>query len=757
MDYEKFLESKTIRFVNHGIEVSDADVHPLLFPFQRDIARWALRKGRAAVFADTGLGKTFIQLEWARLLNERVLIIAPLSVARQTIREAGKIGVHVEYVRHGSDISGDGKIWITNYEVIEHFDPSMFGGVVLDESSILKSLDGVTRRKLTDMFRDTKFRLCCTATPAPNDRTEIGNHAEFLGIMKQSEMLACFFIHANLVIEEEIGGRMMRKKLGNANGQEWRLKWNARESFYRWMSSWAMSIRTPSDLGYDDDGFILPPLNVRPVWFDSEVKTDGKLFFDGLGGLRGRGEVRKSVIADRVSLVADLVNSTPGQWIVWVGLNSESAAVARAILGSVEIVGADSPEKKAESIEGFQDGKTRVMVTKSSIAGFGMNFQNAANMVFVGMNDSWEMYYQSIRRCWRFGQKKPVNVYVVLAHAEQEIYQNVMQKEAVARAMSAELIAAVRKHEEEELGKETVSTFDYEEKTVNGEAFTAMLGDSCKRLPEIADESIHLSVYSPPFADLYTYSASEMDLGNSRTWDVFFEHYGFIIRDLLRVTMSGRLTCVHVADIPAMQMKDGYIGLRDFPGAVVSAYIAGGWTFYGRAIVAKNPQAQAIRTKAKALLFTQLRKDSSDSRPAILDQILIFKKPGDTAVPIRPVENGEMNNETWIDWAGGIWLGIHESDTLQYRTDRDADSEKHICPLQLGTIERCIKLYSNPGETVLSPFMGIGSEVYQAIKFGRKGIGIELKDSYFNVAVRNIRQAEAEIGHGLLFSGDDVQ
>lgn len=326
-----------------------------------------------------------------------------------------------------------------------------------------------------------------------------------------------------------------------------------------------------------------------------------------------------------------------------------------------------------------------------------------------------------------------------------------MQKEAVARAMSADLISAVQKYEEGELGKKIISTFNYEEKIIEGKSFKAMLGDSCKLLSGIQGESIHLSIYSPPFADLYTYSASEMDLGNSRTWDIFFEHYGFIIQELLRVTMAGRLTCVHTADIPAMQMKDGYIGLRDFPGAVVRAYIAGGWTFYGRAIVAKNPQAQAIRTKAKALLFTQLRKDSSDSRPAILDQILIFKKPGDTMIPIRPVENKEMDNETWIDWAGGIWTGIHESDTLQYRSDRDADSEKHICPLQLGTIERCIKLYSNPGETVLSPFMGIGSEIYQAIKFGRKGIGIELKDSYFNVAVRNIRQAEAEIGHGLLF------
>ena len=287
-----------------------------------------------------------------------------------------------------------------------------------------------------------------------------------------------------------------------------------------------------------------------------------------------------------------------------------------------------------------------------------------------------------------------------------------------------------------------IDKFDYKERIVRGEKYTAMLGDSCQRLKEIDENSVHLSVYSPPFADLYTYSASQMDLGNSRNWSEFFAHYAFIIRELLRVTKPGRLTCVHTSDIPAMGIKDGYIGMRDFPGAVITAYEKEGWVFVGRAIVGKNPQAQAIRTKAQALLFATLKKDSSDSRPAILDQILIFKKDGDNETPIRPVENGEMNNETWIDWASGIWLGIHESDTLQYTTARAADDEKHICPLQLGTIERCIKLYSNPGETVLTPFMGIGSEAYQAIRFGRKAIGIELKESYFKIAAQNLADAE---------------
>lgn len=288
--------------------------------------------------------------------------------------------------------------------------------------------------------------------------------------------------------------------------------------------------------------------------------------------------------------------------------------------------------------------------------------------------------------------------------------------------------------------------------SVIGANFTAIHGDSCEQLPQIGESSVDLSVYSPPFADLYTYTNSEHDLGNSKDWGEFFSHYAFIIRELLRVTKPGRLTCVHSSDIPAMEVKDGYIGMKDFPGEVIRAYEREGWIFVGRAFIQKNPQAQAIRVKSKALLFAQLRKDSSHSRPAIIDQVLIFKKPGECEVAIRPVENGDMDNETWINWAHGIWFGIQESDVLRYAPARDADDEKHICPLQLGVIERCIKLYSNPGELVLSPFMGIGSEIYQAVRFGRKGIGIELKESYFRIAVQNCQYAESHFIGQDLFS-----
>lgn len=750
MDYQEFLANKKRVVHPVGREVLSSDVHSLLFEFQRDIVIWAVKMGRCAVFADTGLGKTFIQLEWARLIGGNVLIFAPLSVARQTIREGKKIGADVHYVRNKSEMT-DG-ISITNYENIDGFDGVSVNAVVLDESSILKAIDGKTRRKLIRYFTRIPYRLCCTATPAPNDYTELGNHAEFLGVCSTSEMLATYFVNANKTTETVAdSGIIVRKKHSNKSGTQWRLRYHAQHDYFRWLSSWAMAIRKPSDLGYDDNGFKLPGLNIQPVIVDAKYVPVDELFFSGLKGVGQRAKVRSQTADKKLAALSGIIDDK-SQWLVWCGLDKESSIVSRSIQDAVEVKGSDSPEHKAKSFEDFQDKNVRVLVTKPKIGGFGMNFQNCHNVVFFGLNDSWESFYQCIRRCYRFGQKKAVNVYVVISDIEIQIYENIQRKAAMSERMMNGLIEQVRTYELAELGKlgEAV-TSEYSEQTVKGERFTAMMGDSCERLKEIPDSSVDLSVYSPPFADLYTYSATDRDLGNSKDWSEFLEHYGFIIRELLRVTSDGRLSCVHTSDIPAMQMKDGYIGVRDFPGAVIRAHEQNGWIFHGRAIVTKNPQAQAIRTKAKALLFTQLRKDSSHSRPALLDHILIFKKPGLSQVSVHPVANGEIDNEKWIDWAGGIWTGISESDTLQYTTARDKDDEKHICPLQLGTIERCLKLYSNPGEHVLTPFGGIGSEAYQAIRFGRKATLIELKPSYFRVAVQNLKGIESQVGHDDLF------
>ena len=753
MSYSEFLESKQRRTASTGIDIDPSEINPILFPFQRDVLRWALKKGNAAVFADTGLGKTFIQLEWARLLGGTSLIFAPLSVARQTVREAVKIGLTVKYVRHEEEIEPG--INITNYDNIDNFPngANWIDAVILDESSILKAIDGKTKQRLTTIFSKTQYKLCCTATPSPNDYIELGNHAEFLNVCTMPEMLATYFINANKVSETVTdSGIVLTKKHGNQHGTEWRLKHHAHDAFFRWLSSWAMALRRPSNLGYEDAGFALPSLNTFEHLTHIDYQPEDELFFTGLHGLKERANVRRQSAESKLSKAVKLTNNSE-QWIVWCGLDRESELLANAIPDSVEVKGSDTPEYKAECFEKFQDGAIRVLVTKPKIGGFGMNFQNCHNMIFFGMNDSWESYYQSVRRCYRFGQKEPVNVHILISDIELEILQNVKRKGEMAEHMMNELINDARIFETEELGKEhETMNGGYRVKTIESEMFRAMLGDSCERLKELEGESIDLSVYSPPFADLYTYSASERDLGNSRNWDEFFDHYKYVIEQVFRVTKKGRLSCVHTSDIPAMQMKDGYIGIRDFPGAVVKAHEAAGWIFHGRAIVTKNPQAQAIRTKSKALLFVQLRKDSSDSRPALLDHILIFKKPGEAEATVNPVQNGEIDNEKWIDWAGGIWTGINEFDTLQYTTARDKDDEKHICPLQLGTIERCIKLYSNPGERVLTPFGGIGSEGYEAIKYHRKAVLVELKESYFNILVKNMKEIESKIAEPELFA-----
>lgn len=388
-------------------------------PWQIEIVEWAVRRGRAAIFADCGLGKTFMQLEWARLSGDRTLIVAPLSVARQTIREAGRLDITATYVRHEDQVTGNG-VWVTNYEMIEHFDHSTFDDVVLDESSILKNVDGKTRRRLTELLSDVPARLACTATPAPNDVAELCNHAEFLGIMPRNEMLAAYFVH------DEVG---------------WRIKGHAVGPMYEWMAGWACAVRRPSDIGGSDDGYDLPPLNIHPVTVDVEIVPDGQLFATDLGGIGGRAKVRQATLPARVAEAVRLANSTTDQWVVWCGLNAEASGVAKGVPDAVNVTGDMTPEAKAEALEAFQDGIIRVLVTKPSIAGFGMNFQNAHRMAFVGLGDSYEAYYQAIRRCWRFGQTEPVDVSVIVSRLEHQIVNNVQRKEQEAAQSTAELVA----------------------------------------------------------------------------------------------------------------------------------------------------------------------------------------------------------------------------------------------------------------------------------------------------------------------------
>lgn len=423
MIYTDFLKKKVIEDKPSGFEPPDLNEN--LFHFQSDIVRWALRRGRAAIFADCGLGKTLMQLEWANQVaiktGGKVLILAPLAVAEQTVNEGKRFGIEAKHCHDQSEVEPG--ITVTNYQKLHRFDPSEFVAVVLDESSILKSFDGATRTTIIESFRETPYRLACTATPAPNDFMELGNHCEFLGVMSRVEMLSMFFFHD--------GG----------DTSKWRLKGHAEDEFWRWVCSWAVNIRKPSDLGYPDEDFILPKLIMHEhVVQQLNGRQPGFLFAMPASTLQERREARKESIEDRVKLAADLVNASNDQWLIWCNLNSESEALTKAINGAVEVTGSDSDESKQQSMSDFIKGSAKRVVTKSMICGFGMNFQHCHKMLFVGLTDSYEQFYQAVRRCWRFGQKNEVDAHIVISSTEGAVLSNIKRKEQDSQKMIDEMM-----------------------------------------------------------------------------------------------------------------------------------------------------------------------------------------------------------------------------------------------------------------------------------------------------------------------------
>ena len=721
--YQQFLATKRLEDRPSGITNSVA-FSPQLFPFQRDVVSWALRRGRTAIFADCGLGKSFMQLEWARHLPGEVLILAPLAVAQQTVAEATRFGIRAAYATRPADITAS--ITVTNYERVEAFDLSQFCGVVLDESSILKSFDGVTRTHLIEWCAKTPFRLCCTATPAPNDTMELGNHSEFLGIMTRAEMLAMFFVHD--------GGET----------QVWRLKRHAREAFWRWVCSWAVMFRSPADVGYPDEAFTLPPRRYHAVSVNVETPTSGQLFAMEAQSLSERIAARRETVTARAEACAALVKQRGGRWLIWCHLNSESAQVKALIPSAVEVTGSDPLDVKHERLLAFANGTIPVLVSKPSIAGFGLNLQTCHQMAFVGLSDSYEELYQAVRRCWRFGQTHPVDVYLLSATTEGAVKTNVQRKDREAHQMAEELCHTMRTHS-------TLTTDGTTQRQVTphqtdrcaGSQWEMQLGDCVEALHAIDAGSIHYSLFSPPFASLYTYSNSERDLGNAQSQEQFFTHFRFVVEQLRRVLMPGRLLSIHCMNLPTSKVRDGVIGLTDFRGKIIQLCVSQDLIYHSEVVIWKDPVTAMQRTKAIGLLHKQLKKDSCLSRQGIPDYLVTFRVPGDNPERVTHT-NTSFPVSLWQRYASPVWMDIHPTKTLQYRSAREQADERHICPLQLEVIERAVTLWTNPGDVGLSPFAGIGSEGVVSVSMGRRFVGMELKRSYYEQACRNLLHAAEE-------------
>jgi hypothetical protein len=730
MRYEEYLQRKSAVSLPTGISDPEKAAH--LFDYQNAVASWALKRGRAAIFAGTGLGKTAMQLEWARQVNgrtgNRVLILAPLAVGPQTEREAKRFGIDARYVRE----PGDGKIEITNYEKLDKFDCDLYGAVVLDESSILKNFSGRMRNEVIAKFARHPFRLACSATPAPNDFMEFGNHAEFLGICSYAEMLATYFTHD--------GG----------DTSKWRLKGHGADKFFQWLASWALYFQNPEDLGFDGSAHKLPELETIYHVIETARTRDGYLFAPDVQGLSERRSVRKDTIAQRVAIAKEICEKAKGQVCIWAELNDESAAAAKEIEGAVEIKGADDPAHKEKSVLDFADKKIKRLVSKPSITGYGVNWQQCSETIFLGLSDSWEQYYQAVRRFWRFGQKKKVKVHVIIADAERPIYENIKRKEDQAKEARTKLIKHMETEMKRQIGQAVKITDQYKESTESGGEYTLLLGDCVQRIKEIETASVGYSIFSPPFASLYTYSNSDRDMGNSKSDADFLMHFRFLARELYRVLMPGRLLSFHCMLLPSLKQRDGVIGLKDFRGSLIRLFERAGFVFHSEVVIWKDPVTAMQRTKAIGLLHKQVKKDSALSRQGIPDYLVTMRKPDANPEPIS------HTNETfpvglWQQYASPVWMDINPSDTLQYRSARDNNDERHICPLQLEVIRRGLKLWSNSGDIVLSPFAGIGSEGYVAIQEGRQFIGIELKESYFRAACNNLKTAASERG-GELFA-----
>lgn len=781
-NYESFVESKSKRVASTGFDAKTERMPSIAFNWQKKITARALRLGRSAIFADTGLGKTIMQLAWADQVAERgkVLILTPLAVGRQTCSEAEKYGIFgLERLTAKSPVaSSSSRIIIANYEVLHKIDTRDFVGIVLDESQILKNYTGKTKTQLCDQFAKTPYKLACTATPAPNDYMEIGNHAEFLGIMPSNEMLSRWFIN----------------DLSEAGS--YRLKKHAEDDYWRWVASWSICLTHPRDLGYDgpeNQGYTLPPMTIHRHIVEGIV-AEGELF----AGTSGQSATKyhktaRQTASKRADVVAQIARKNGDRpLLVWCNTDYDADAVM-AVLGNsaINVHGKLPVEKKESMLADFAEGRSKILVTKPDICGQGLNWQHCSEMAFCGLNYSWEGYYQAYRRCYRFGQKNAVNVHLITSESEIGTLMAIEGKGVKNVEMKAKMIEASAKvwHEETEAMQLTERP---PRRKTEGDGWTMHHDDCVQAVAEMAENSIDFSIFSPPFSGLYIYSASKYDMGNSASDAEFAEHFRYLIRELHRVTVPGRLCAVHCKHLPMYRNRDEAAGLRDFPGDCIRGFSDAGWIFHSHITLWKCPVTEMERTKNNGLLHKTVMRDTTQVRQGMADFLLVFRKNptesnlsnkpivrpngftewhGDPALDPRKIDvhpskfarkssrratqslveksdeerkKEKAINESiaiWQRYADPVWWHIDQQDVLNYQLGKDNKDEKHICPLQLGVIREAVDLWTLPGDLVLSPFAGIGSEGYVSIEMKRRFVGVELKDSYYDIACKNLENA----------------
>lgn len=756
-----------------------------LFDYQRWVTARAFERERFAAFLLTGLGKTAIQLEWARQValatSGRVLIVAPLNVCHQTIGEAERFYGEAYPVadcttREAFDgwlATGTG-VAITNYEKLDGARERLpVDGVVLDESSMLRSIGGSRKWSVLRAFAGVRYKLACSATPAPNDRTEYAQHAVFLDQVRATkEYLTAYF-----------------RNDGKGN---WDFKAHAYDAWIANLASWAVFMHDPARWRFDALPDMPQLVEHHPtVDLCEEQRTAARrwesgdqasLFGATPGGVTSRVKMQQIAngfeLADgdvgrfpsrKPVVVAHLANETHAteQVIVWVHFDVEGDRLAELIPDAVHLSGKTPIRRRHEIIEAFRAGDgPRVLILKPAMFSTGLNLQACTVQVFSSVHDSFERYFQCVRRSWRFGQRRPVNVYVPLTQLDEAINANVMAKQASfsadALAVEAALVARLRPVDTSEV-RTVDATPKVEVERAGGDSWTLVWGDTVAHLETVPDHHFDHAVFSPPFPALFAYSKELGDVANVRgTAADTSEHrlvWGWFAERLLRVMKPGRIVAIHCKEIIQHANTHGYRWCYDYPSELRAGMEDAGFRYQRRITIEKNPQSEATRNKETSLLHVTVRRNALNSFPQAGEYLMVFVAPGEAETPVPC----DLTFEQWCEWANSIWpdhahytwRGIRETDVLNTAVAKEHPDERHVCPLQLGLIERCVRLWSNPGEIVLSPFAGIGSEGVVAIDCGRRFYGIELKESYFRTAARTLAACEAEV-HSRLSLFDEV-